>query len=58
MHKVVHFSDGSAGQYKNFKHLSNLIFHQNNFYTHAEWDFLPHRMERMIAMELVAPSKI
>ena len=27
LHKVFYFSDGSAAQYKNFKNLTNLIFH-------------------------------
>ena len=30
--KVFYFSDSSARQYKNFKKLTNLIFHQNNFH--------------------------
>ena len=39
LHKVFYFSDGSAAQYKNFKNLTNLIFHQNDFHIHAEWNF-------------------
>ena len=36
LHKVFYFSNGSAAQYKNFKNLTNLIFHQNNFHILAE----------------------
>ena len=39
MHKVFCFSDGSAAQYKNFKNLTNLIFHQNKFDIQAQWNF-------------------
>ena len=56
LHKVFYFNDGSAAQYKNFKNLTNLIFHHKNFHMQAEWNFLPHRIERMLATELVAPS--
>ena len=56
LHKVFYFSDGSAAQYKNFKNLTNLIFHQNNFHIHAEWNSFA-TMERMPTIELVAPSK-
>ena len=57
LHKVFYFSDGSAAQYKNFKNLANLIFHQNNFHIQAKWNFLTHHMERILATKLVAPSK-
>ena len=57
LHKVFYFNDGSAAQYKNFKNLTNLIFHHKNFHMQAEWNFLPHRIERMLVTELVAPSK-
>ena len=36
LHKVFYFSDDSAAQYKDFKNLTNLMFHQSNFHIHAE----------------------
>ena len=39
LHKVFYYSDGSAVQYKNFKNLTNLIFHQNDFHIQVEWIF-------------------
>ena len=39
LRKVFYFKDGSASQHKNFKNLTNLIFHQNNFHIQAEWTF-------------------
>ena len=54
----LYFSDGSVAQYKNFKILTNLIFHQIDLHIQAEWNFfLPHCMERMLATQLVALSK-
>ena len=37
--KLVYFSDGCAGQYKNKKNLYNLCEHQKEFGLHAEWSF-------------------
>ena len=37
--KVVYFSDGCGGQYKNYKNLSNLSFHKDDFGLEAEWHF-------------------
>ena len=39
LQKVFYFSDGSAAQCKNFKNLTDLIFHQNDFHIHTEWNF-------------------
>lgn len=39
VHKIIYFSDGSAAQYKNFKNLTNLIFHYDDFGVQAEWNF-------------------
>ena len=39
LHKIFYFGDGSAAQYKNFKNLTNLILHQNDFHIQAEWNF-------------------
>ena len=39
MKKVIYFSDGSAAQYKNYKNLTNLIFHDRDFDLQAEWHF-------------------
>ena len=37
--KLVYFSDGYAGQYKNKKNLYNLCQHQKEFGLQAEWNF-------------------
>ena len=37
--KLVYFSDGCAGQYKNKKNLYNLCRHQKEFGLRAEWNF-------------------
>jgi len=37
--KIFYFSDGAASQYKNFKNLTNLIFHKEDFDLNAEWHF-------------------
>ena len=39
MKKVIYFSDGSAAQYKNYKNLTNLIFHDRDFDLQVEWHF-------------------
>ena len=36
---VIYFSDGAASQYKNFKNLSNLCHHHQDFGLSAEWNF-------------------
>lgn len=37
--KVYYISDGAASQYKNFKNLVNLMYHQQDFNLEAEWIF-------------------
>ena len=37
--KVFYFSDGSGAQYKNYKNLTNLLFHEEDFGLKAEWHF-------------------
>ena len=39
IHKVEYFSDGCAGQYKNFKNLLNLCNHKEDFGIDANWTF-------------------
>ena len=39
--KVIYFSDGYAGQYKNYKNFLNLCLHNSDFGVKCEWDFLP-----------------
>ena len=39
LHKVFYFSDSCAAQYKNYKNLTNLIFHLEDFHVQAEWNF-------------------
>ena len=36
---VLYFSDGCAGQYKNFKKISNLCHHNSDFHLIATWAF-------------------
>ena len=36
---VEYFSDGCAGQYKNYKNLLNLSYHFENFGIQASWSF-------------------
>lgn len=36
---IYYFSDGSSAQYKNYKNLGNLCFHQTDFGIKAEWHF-------------------
>ena len=36
---VEYFSDGCAGQYKNFKNFVNVCHHENDFGLSAEWSF-------------------
>ena len=38
--KIMYFSDGAAGQYKNRKNFGNLLFHKDDFFgIEAEWHF-------------------
>jgi hypothetical protein len=37
--KIMYFSDGCAGQYKNHKNFINLCYHKNDFGIEAEWHF-------------------
>lgn len=37
--KILYFSDGCAGHYKNRKNFSNLCKHYDDFGVHAEWHF-------------------
>ncbi len=37
--KIIYMSDGAASQYKNFKNLLNLCYHQEDFGCPAEWHF-------------------
>ena len=36
---IEYFSDGCAGQYKNFENFLNLCYHKNDFALNAEWIF-------------------
>ena len=37
--KVIYFSDGCSGQYKNHKNFTNLLHHYCNYALYAEWHF-------------------
>lgn len=37
--KIIYFSDGCAGQYKNCKSFLNLCYHKDDFGIDAEWNF-------------------
>ena len=37
--KIIYFSDGCAGQYKNLKYFTNLCLHEQDFGIGAEWHF-------------------
>jgi len=37
--KIFYFSDGCAGQYKNFKNFANLCYHKEDHDLNAEWNF-------------------
>ena len=39
MNKIVYFSDGCGGQYKNYKNFINLCLHKEDFGIEAEWVF-------------------
>ena len=39
IHKIIYFSDGCAGQYKNCKNFLNLCHHREDFGIEAEWNF-------------------
>ena len=42
--KTIHyFSDGSAGQYKSWKHFYNLCFHASDFSVDCKWNFFCHK---------------
>ena len=35
--KMYYFTDGAASLYKNFKNMTNLVYHQDDFEVQAEW---------------------
>lgn len=37
--KVIYFTDGCSGQYKNFKNFLNITYHEEDFGIPAEWNF-------------------
>ena len=37
--KLIYFPDGCGGQYKNYKDLMDLCFHEHDFGISAEWVF-------------------
>ena len=37
--KIIYFSDGCAGQYKNYKNFLNICYHKEDFGLEAEWNF-------------------
>ena len=37
--KIIYFSDGCAGQYKNQYNFTNLLHHEKDFELQAEWNF-------------------
>lgn len=37
--KIIYFSDGASGQYKNKKNFINLCYHNYDFHIEAEWNF-------------------
>lgn len=39
--KIIYFSDGASGQYKNKKNFINLTHHEQDFEIAAEWHFFP-----------------
>jgi hypothetical protein len=39
LQKIIHFTDGAASQYKNFKNFSNLVCHLEDFKVAGEWNF-------------------
>jgi len=39
--KIIYFSDGASGQYKNKKNFINLTHHKQDFKLAAEWHFFP-----------------
>lgn len=39
LNQIHYFSDGCAGQYKNYKNFLNLTFHQQDFGISATWNF-------------------
>ena len=54
INQVEYFSDGCAGQYKNYKNILNLCRHQSDFGIKANWSFfLQQLMESPHAMALV-----
>jgi hypothetical protein len=54
VHKIIYFSDGCAGQYKNCKNFLNLCHHRDDFGIAAEWIFFQQVMERDPVMVLEA----
>ena len=39
VNRLIYFSDGCAGQYKNCKHFLNICYHEQDFGMCAEWNF-------------------
>ena len=39
LENIKYFSDGAAGQYKNYKNMLNLTCHNQDFDVNAEWHF-------------------
>ena len=37
--KLIYFSDGCSGQYKNHKNFTNLLHHYHDYALYAEWHF-------------------
>ena len=53
--KVIYFSDGCAGQYKNLKNFLNLYLHEYDFGMPAEWHFLLQVMAKVPLTVLEGP---
>ena len=53
--KIYYFSDGCAGQYKNYKNFMNLCSHDQDFSLNAEWIFLLHLMANQLWMGWEGP---
>ena len=50
--KIYYLTDGAASQYKNFKNMINLVYHQDDFGIQAEWNFLQLLMVKVNVMLL------
>ena len=57
---IEYFSDGCAGQYKNFKNFLNLTHHQLDFNLAASWSFFAtsHRKSSCDGIEGVVKRKL